>query len=221
MTRVYPTAADHINKHPYQINYPSSYDPDPPTINDPNYGHYYVLEEDMALDSVVHGLFPIKDMIQMRFVGVSFQIMYHKDVLNIYHVCEHYIREIYDIIEDNPAVQTYVYNKFIPFYEEIEEHARRVLNVNPSWKEDYIRKNTGFLTAIHDILKMKGFTGEMQDAQDKIEQQHPLIGSSENTAVRKLLPEKLQQARQEASTAEPDAYENGNDLMSGFRDVYS
>lgn len=201
MSRIYASAADHINQRGYQVMRPSNYEPSPKVVNDPDRNLYYSVYDDPDPYMEIYDRLPICEFIQMRFLGVSFKIIHHEDILEIYHTCMYYLDENRYYIEADTGVQTYVADKFLPFLREIEESGRRILNFHPDWKDVYMQKDNGIYALIHELLRAKGHAMTEDDPFAKVAHAHPLTSPAGTHPLPLSLSDKLRHL-QDTSTSD-------------------
>ena len=134
MARIYATAADHINFHPYAVLVSPSYSPVLPEAF--VLGELEPIYQNPTPAHPVRAMMPIKYLIDIHSTNNTFSVIDPIDVIRIFHSIDAYLYEIKDTIQANPAVKQYA-EKVLNLRKDAYKNFVRVLNHNPEWKEAY------------------------------------------------------------------------------------
>lgn len=152
-TTLYPTATDHINKHPYTILVPP---------------HVFDIHKDIqqgnlfappyeAFDSNIpqRARATISDMVTYVITNTTFTIVNDYDVLVILHQIDAYVEEVFHL-RDNKTVATYI-ERILRLRARIYVLFRRVLNRHPQWKTSYMHEQGifSFLSQLYGSIGVK------------------------------------------------------------------
>ena len=134
MSRIYATAADHINYNPYAVLVSPMYSPNLPEVFvsgelEPFYTNPTPMHP-------VRSLLPIKFLIDIFSTNHSFSVIDPKDVIRIFHSVDAYLLEIGETAKSDPAVRQYA-EKVLNFRKDCYKQFVRVLNHNPQWRAAY------------------------------------------------------------------------------------
>ncbi len=134
MSRIYTSAADHVNNHPYLVLVSSNYNPimPQPYLT----GELEPIYNNPTPNHPVRANLPLKNLIDLHSTQQSFQVIHDLDVIKIFHSIDAYLLEIKDSIAINPSVRLYV-EKVLLLRANAFTNFARMLNRHPEWKAAY------------------------------------------------------------------------------------
>jgi len=172
---VYPTATDHINKHPYVVFLPPHAQDIPEDVGRKwpvRTSSIYVVggapyrirtrtaqtpspfyeQFDEKLDQ--RSLITISRMVTLLMSNTPFTIADDYDVLVILHQIDAYVAENY-ALRSEPAIMSY-FEKILKLRTRIYELFKRVLNRHPQWKTAYTEEHGlfGFIRQLYQPLNI-------------------------------------------------------------------
>lgn len=152
---IYCSATEHLNKHPYLLKIPISYDPAVVTGVAPDEYTEYVRKLQPSDPCImVRSMLPISHMIEMCVTKVPFEITHDRDVLEILHQIDAYLEEVSDRIAVNPQVKAYV-AKVMQLRPKVYRLFKIKLNQHPEWRKAY-REESGIISIIEDMYRNLG-----------------------------------------------------------------
>lgn len=150
--RIFATATDHFNIHVYACMIPQYYMSDIPQIVKDGFltTPIYDSEDTKAMG---RSLITISRMVQLKITKVPFQIIRDRDVLEILHAIDNYLKEVNKL--DDPVVKKYIKN-VLQLRPDIYHNFRKILNRHPVWKEAYMGQTpmVSTLTSLYGLLNM-------------------------------------------------------------------
>ena len=144
--RVYASATEHINKHPYDVLIPLSYGRIPDAVAD---GTFHPIHDDNDPKALYRSRLPIANFIDMHHTKVTFQYIKDEDILEIQHMLDAYLEEVSVSAMTNEAVTNYI-KKVIPYRAEHNKCFLKCLNRHPDWKRQY--KESDKISTLLDIF---------------------------------------------------------------------
>lgn len=156
MANIYITATDHINNHPYEVMVQAH-----TTVNfsNKNTAPFY---EPMDHTIPQKSRIPISKMVEYFISRSSFTIIHDKDVLEILHQIDAYVKEVYPLKNINSEVEAYL-EKILKFRERIYFLFRRVLNNHPQWKDSY-KEQVGVFGVISELYSSIGMKVDVPES---------------------------------------------------------
>lgn len=148
MPRLYATAADHINNHPYLVLANSSYTPVFPQI--------YLFGEIEPIYNNPEPAHPVRTMLSINFLidmfttGQQFAVVNDMDNIRIFHSIDAYLIEIRELVFVSTEIKNYA-EKVLRFRVEVYKNFVRTLNRHPEWKEAY-RNGSDDLFTLFDLF---------------------------------------------------------------------
>lgn len=134
MSRVYLSAAEHINNHPYLVLVSSSYAPNFPTAYLD--GSLEPIYQNPTPDYPVRSMLAIKYLIDLFITNQRFIVVDEMDVIRIFHSLDAYLIEVADTAQIHAAVRRYA-ETVLKFRVEAYKNFVRTLNRHPDWKAAY------------------------------------------------------------------------------------
>lgn len=152
MAKIYLTAADHINHHPYQLMVPAYYAPVGDAVLSGEVAPIY-----QPIDGHVRGVawMPIKQMVIMYNTGVGFDLVKEMDIATILHQIDAYLEEVYETAKVDERVRQYLI-RIKPLRDRFYICFLRLLNKHPELKKIYSGEDKGIMKLLQEMLAVSG-----------------------------------------------------------------
>ena len=165
MSRIYASAVDHINNHPYKVLASPYYSPHlPEPFMEEGFDPFYT---SATPNHPVFAMMPIKYLIDMHSTRHSFTVVEDIDVVRIFHSLDAYLIEIKDSIPINPGVCKYA-EKTLALRSQAYIQFLRALNRNPEWRLAY-GQGASQLLKLFELFAVPDFE-KRKSQMDPIEQ---------------------------------------------------
>jgi len=133
--RIYATATDHLNCHPYALKVPAHYQPHLASeFLDGTFHAPFFDEPDPR--ALVRNMLPIKYMVSMFQQKVVFAFVEEKDTAEVLFAIDNYLMEVADLRLQDKAVAAYV-NDVLQLRRAIYKEFAKVMGRHPEWHKQY------------------------------------------------------------------------------------
>lgn len=133
--RVYATATDHFNMHPYMLLVPAHYQPHlPDEFLDGTFHAPFFDEPDPK--AMVRAMLPISYMVNMFTTKITFSFVEDRDVAEVLFAIDNYLMETKDLRLQDKSVAAYV-NDVLALRRVIYKEFAKVMGRHPEWRKAY------------------------------------------------------------------------------------